>query len=103
MILICISQTARINIDVVSARQLAYLENMENDEIVNEKFKSKLSVKDNGLSVKLNQAGIFPIIIASNIFPFLTYLTKNLNHALILGSLLQQYFRLKFFLQERKF
>ena len=79
MILICISQTARINIDVVSARQLAYLENMENDEIVNEKFKSKLSVKDNGLSVKLNQAGIFPIIIASNIFPFLTYLTKNLN------------------------
>ena len=29
MVLICISQTARINIDVVSARQLAYLENIE--------------------------------------------------------------------------
>ena len=28
MILICISQTARINIDVVSARQLAFLENL---------------------------------------------------------------------------
>lgn len=29
MILICISQTARINIDVVSARQLAFLENLK--------------------------------------------------------------------------
>jgi preprotein translocase subunit SecY len=29
IILICISQTARINIDVVSARQLAFLENIE--------------------------------------------------------------------------
>ena len=33
MVLICVSQTARINIDVVSARQLAFLENIEKSNI----------------------------------------------------------------------
>jgi preprotein translocase subunit SecY len=74
MILICISQTARINIDVVSARQLAFLENIEKTSI-NQKVTSNFQVKDNGLSIRLNQAGIFPIIIASNLLPFLSYLT----------------------------
>jgi preprotein translocase subunit SecY len=76
MSLICISQTARINIEVVSARQLAFLENIEKEQ-----FKSNLSqslqLKENGLSIKLNQAGIFPIIIASNLLPFISYLTNN--------------------------
>jgi len=78
MILICISQTARINIDVVSARQLAFLENNEKNNI-NDKFSKNLKVKDNGLSIRLNQAGIFPIIIASNLIPFVSYLTQNLK------------------------
>ena len=76
MILICISQTARINIDVVSARQLAFLENIEKNN-VNEKFSKPMQMKDNGLSIRLNQAGIFPIIIASNLLPFFSYFTNG--------------------------
>lgn len=78
MILICISQTARINIDVVSARQLAYLENIEKTPI-NQKVNTNFQVKDNGLSIRLNQAGIFPIIIASNLLPFISILTGSLS------------------------
>lgn len=76
VILICISQTARINIDVVSARQLAFLENLENGN-KGEKKARNFKLKDNGLSIRLNQAGIFPIIIASNILPFISFLTEN--------------------------
>jgi len=71
-LLICISQTARINIEVVSARQLAFLENIEKRNL-SEKLSTNFQVKDNGLSIRLNQAGIFPIIIASNLLPFLSY------------------------------
>jgi len=78
MILICISQTARINIDVVSARQLAFLENNEKNNI-NDKFSKNLKIKDNGLSIRLNQAGIFPIIIASNLIPFVSYLSQLIS------------------------
>jgi preprotein translocase subunit SecY len=95
MILICISQTARINIDVVSARQLAFLENLDKNSVTNAKTNS-LQLKENGLSIRLNQAGIFPIIIASNLIPFIAYLTENvfgqfkflntaLYYALIIG------------------
>jgi preprotein translocase subunit SecY len=77
MILICISQTARINIDVVSARQLAFLNNLEKSNISN-KVSQSFQVKENGLSIKLNQAGIFPIIIASNLIPFLSFITTNI-------------------------
>jgi preprotein translocase subunit SecY len=80
MILICISQTARINIDVVSARQLAYLENIEKSNI-NQKLTTNFQAKDNGngLSIRLNQAGIFPIIIASNLIPFFSYLIQTIG------------------------
>jgi preprotein translocase subunit SecY len=78
MIFICISQTARINIDVVSARQLAYLENIEKNDLRIQKSKS-FSLKDSGLAIRLNQAGIFPIIIASNLIPLLSYLTNFLG------------------------
>jgi preprotein translocase subunit SecY len=70
--LICISQTARTTIDVVSARQLATFEISEK-VTVNNRVTRQLQFKDNGLSIRLNQAGIFPIIIASNVLPFLTY------------------------------
>jgi preprotein translocase subunit SecY len=69
---ICFSQIARIRIDVVSARQLAFLENIDNEKI--EKTKGGQNV----LSIKFNQAGIFPLIIASNIIPFLSFLIPNL-------------------------
>ena len=75
MIFICITQTARINIDVVSARQLAYLENIEKNNLRVQKSKT-FSLKDSGLAIRLNQAGIFPIIIASNLLPVLSYLTN---------------------------
>jgi preprotein translocase subunit SecY len=78
IILICISQTARINIDVVSARQLAFLENMEKTNL-NNKALNTTQLKESGLSIRLNQAGIFPIIIASNLLPILSYLTNNLS------------------------
>ena len=73
MILICISQTARINIEVVSARQLAFLEDIEKNNIAN-KVKNNFQLKENGLSIRLNQAGIFPIIIASNLIPFINFI-----------------------------
>jgi preprotein translocase subunit SecY len=76
-ILICISQSARLNIDVVSARQLAFLENLKKNELKG-RNKSTFQVKENGLSIRLNQAGIFPIIIASNLIPLTSYLTDNL-------------------------
>jgi len=83
MILICIYQTTRINIDVVYARQLAYLENIEKTT-VNQKITTTFQTKDtgNGLSIRLNQAGIFPIIIASNLLPFISFLVQSLNSEL---------------------
>jgi hypothetical protein len=47
-ILICILQTARINIDVVSARQLAFLENNQKNNL-NDKFSENKRIKDSGL------------------------------------------------------
>jgi preprotein translocase subunit SecY len=88
MVFICISQTARINIDVVSARQLAFLENLEKTAISN-KTTNSFKLKENGLSIKLNQAGIFPIIIASNLVPFVSYLTQTfLGEQKIIGTLI---------------
>lgn len=71
--LILISQSARIDIPLVSARQLSYIGNL-NESKENEGLVSKEIVKRNNLSVRFNQAGIFPIIIASNVLPFLNYL-----------------------------
>jgi len=77
MLLICISQTARINIDVVSARQLAFLENSEKSNLT-DKIATNFQLRESGLSIRLNQAGIFPIIIASNLIPFVAYFTENI-------------------------
>ncbi len=78
LLLICISQTARINIDVVSARQLAFLENNQ-QETIKKRLNINLQNEENGLSIRLNQAGIFPIIIASNLIPFLSFFTNSLG------------------------
>ena len=77
MVFICISQTARINLEVVSARQLAFLENIEKRNL-SEKLTTNFQIKDNGLAIRLNQAGIFPIIIASNLLPFLSYFIESI-------------------------
>ena len=78
LLLICISQTARINIDVVSARQLAFLENNQ-QETIKKRLNPNLQNEENGLSIRLNQAGIFPIIIAYNLILFLAFFTNSLN------------------------
>lgn len=86
MILICISQTARITIDVVSARQLAFLENSGNLKF-QEKIGKNFQTKDNGLSIRFNQAGIFPIIIASNIIPFLSYFGESISNKIVVSNI----------------
>lgn len=86
MILICISQTARITIDVVSARQLAFLENSGTVKF-QEKIGKNFQTKDNGLSIRFNQAGIFPIIIASNIVPFLSYFGENISNKIVASNI----------------
>jgi len=72
--LISISQTARMNIEVVSARQLAFLETKEKNNEKNNSL-ADFQLKENGLSIRLNQAGIFPIIIASNLIPLFSFVT----------------------------
>jgi preprotein translocase subunit SecY len=81
--LISISQTARFNIEIVSARQLTFLEKAEKEnQNINNKYAAGVKqLKENGLSIRLNQAGIFPIIIASNLLPFLSYLTQSLQQS----------------------
>lgn len=76
ILLICISQTARVNINVVSARQLAFLEKIEKST-GSEEALNNAQFKENGLSIRLNQAGIFPIIIASNILPIISYFNES--------------------------
>jgi len=90
--LISISQSARINIEVISARQLALLENSSDKKETIEAL-NVLQLKENGLSIRLNQAGIFPIIIASNLLPFfinlfpdnIKFLSTLLYYLLIIG------------------
>jgi len=76
---ICISQSARINIEVVSARQLAFLENFDKTFVNNNSTDIFFQLKEAGLSIKLNQAGIFPIIIASNLLPFIGLILANIG------------------------
>lgn len=70
---ICLSQTARITIPIVSARQLAFLETNKKN-----KMPTKVELKNSTLLIRFNQAGIFPIIIASNILPLFSYFTQNI-------------------------
>ena len=74
-IVIVIIQRAKIFMPVVSARQLSFSGKVESNSFRN--IKDPESVKDQTLSAKINQAGIFPVIIASNLIPFLTFFIKN--------------------------
>jgi preprotein translocase subunit SecY len=67
--LISISQFTNVTIPVVSARQLKFLEK-EETRVLN-LSSVQTSTKASGLLIRFNQAGIFPIIIASNLLPFL--------------------------------
>ena len=67
--LICVSQSARISIPIVSARQLAFLETNKKNKII-----SQVELKDSALLIRFTQAGIFPIIIASNLLPIVSYI-----------------------------
>jgi len=60
--IITVSQKAAFKILLISARQLNYLKSIEDG-----------SLKENILLIKYNQAGIFPLIIASNFLGFLSY------------------------------
>lgn len=68
--LICVSQMGRINIPIVSARQLSFLEMKNNNS-------NQVETKNSSLLIRFTQAGIFPIIIASNIFPIVSYFFQN--------------------------
>jgi len=68
--IIIISQSTRVIVPIISARQLSFLEKTKRTTI---KDLVDFGVEDSGLLIKINQAGIFPIIIASNILPFLSY------------------------------
>jgi preprotein translocase subunit SecY len=61
-------KVSRVNVEVVSARQLSYLENLERNKLRLPNSQSIL-LKDTGLSIRLTQAGIFPIILAANFLP----------------------------------
>ena len=85
--LICLSQLGRIPIPIVSARQLSFLEMKKQDlNSVNES--NPMEVKTSSLLIRFTQAGIFPIIIASNIFPILSYFFKNIPNGNLLTQLL---------------
>jgi preprotein translocase subunit SecY len=79
--IICISQTARFTIPIVSARQLVYLENLENSHLDN--LQKRFQKSENGLSIRLNQAGIFPIIIASNLLPFFSFFFQSFGNKIL--------------------
>jgi preprotein translocase subunit SecY len=77
--LIIFLQTISLNIPLISAKQLIFLEK-KNKEIKNLRFLNKsveMEISDSGLAIRLNQAGIFPIIVASNVFSFILYFFHN--------------------------
>ncbi len=81
--IITISQKAAFKILLISARQLNYLKNIQDGNL-----------KENILLIKYNQAGIFPLIIASNFLGFLSYfsgeflLSNSIIKSLIYYSLI---------------
>jgi preprotein translocase subunit SecY len=77
--LICISQMGRVTIPIVSARQLAFLETNKKNKISNQ-----VDLKNSSLLIRFTQAGIFPIIIASNILPIISYFFGNYSNSKII-------------------
>ena len=75
--LICMSQSAQMNVELVSARQLTFLETNQKKNTIQDSL-LEFDRKKVGLLLRLNQAGIFPLIIASNILPFFSSFTNNI-------------------------
>ncbi len=82
LLFITILQKVRINIPLVSARQLAFLQEGKKSISKSLKLKKEIQFDENGLSIKFNQAGIFPIIIASNLMPFFSFLDNSFSKLL---------------------
>lgn len=82
---ICALQRCFYEIRLVSARQASILQNLSNKKRLVKSKSVQLQLKENGLLLKLNQAGIFPLILASNFSPFLTYVIETfiIKNALI--------------------
>lgn len=70
--LINFSQMASYKMPIISAKQLDYLEKQRFDFERKTHFLQKPTRITNDISIKLNQAGIFPLIVASNVVAFLS-------------------------------
>lgn len=70
--IICLSQMFKMTIPIISAKQLAFLETNQRNQLSTE-----VDLKNSTLLIRFNQAGIFPIIIASNLFPITSYFFGN--------------------------
>jgi preprotein translocase subunit SecY len=81
--LICISQMGRITIPIVSARQLAFLESNQKN-----KRSIQMEAQSSTLLIRFTQAGIFPIIIAANLLPIISYFFGNYQNSKILINFL---------------
>jgi len=73
---ITLLQLTRMNIEIVSSKQLLLLEEREDSfyskNVIEKEEEKQVEKREKGLSIRLTQAGIFPIIIASNLLPFLS-------------------------------
>jgi preprotein translocase subunit SecY len=69
---ICLSQMFKMAIPIISAKQLAFLETNQRNQL-----STDVDLKNSTLLIRFNQAGIFPIIIASNLFPIASYFFGN--------------------------
>ncbi|RZL51184.1 MAG: hypothetical protein EOP00_00675 [Pedobacter sp.] len=70
LFLLSLSQSAKLNVEVISARQVALLQ--EKNLLTPE---TSVGKKQRGLAIKYNQVGIFPILITSNLVTFLSNLS----------------------------
>lgn len=79
--LILCSQTLSGKLPIVAAKQIGYLKKNKTDESTEGKILQQADsldvISNNNLLIKYNQAGIFPLIIASNVSPFLNILIGN--------------------------
>jgi preprotein translocase subunit SecY len=72
--------SAKNTIKIISARQLSLKEDYSNRQLEEQNTINEqdfLTYLDSGLPLKFLQAGIFPIIIVSNFFPFLSSISNN--------------------------
>jgi preprotein translocase subunit SecY len=77
-LLICIYQSTKVKVGIISARQLAFFQDSENREFL-KKYKDLNKINDSSLLIKLNQAGIFPIIAVTNVIGFFPFLLASSN------------------------